>query len=158
MKVLELTYRKGDLAMLILLPETIDGLSALESKPATENLSRWLASLGQTFQVSLPDPMTAEFQLADVLSAMGMSRAFTLGEADFSMSRESLFVSEGHPQGVRRSERGGHRGRRGYHGHRVGEIGPESRVPSRSPVRVPESGTTGRAASCSLGRLVNPQG
>jgi serpin B len=96
-KVLELTYGKGDLAMLILLPDTIDGLSALESKLTTENLSRWLASSGSRMvEVSLPRfKMTAEFRFKDVLSAMGMSRAFTHGEADFSgMSTGSLFISE----------------------------------------------------------------
>ncbi len=97
LKMLALPYGKGDLSMLILLPDDVEGLSALEERLTDENLSRWLSSL-QTREVSVSLPrftLTSEFQLADVLKAMGMPRAFTLGEADFSgMSREEeLFVS-----------------------------------------------------------------
>src|SRR5262249_46795734 len=45
LKVLELPYGKGDLAMWVLLPDEIEGLSALEAKLTTDNLSRWQSGL-----------------------------------------------------------------------------------------------------------------
>ena len=96
-KVLELPYGKGDLAMLALLPDEIEGLAALEAGLTAENLSRWLSGLRKReVRVSLPRfTLTSQFQLADVLGAMGMTRAFTPGEADLSgmSSEEELFLS-----------------------------------------------------------------
>ena len=97
LKVLELPYGKGDLAMLVLLPDEIEGLSALEARLTADNLSRWHSGLRkQEVRVYLPRfKLTSQFQLADVLKAMGMTRAFTPGEADLSgMSSEGeLFLS-----------------------------------------------------------------
>jgi serpin B len=97
LKALELPYGKGDLAMLVLLPDEIEGLSALEAKLTADNLSRWQSGLRkQEVRAHLPRfKLTSQFQLADVLKAMGMSRVFTPGEADLSgMASESeLYVS-----------------------------------------------------------------
>ena len=97
LKVLELPYGRGDLAMLILLPDEIEGLSALEAKLTADNLSRWQSGLRkQEVRVFLPRfKLTSQFQLAEVLKAMGMSRVFTPGEADLSgmSSEQELFVS-----------------------------------------------------------------
>jgi serpin B len=97
LKMLELPYGKGALAMLILLPDEIDGLSALEAKLTTDNLSRWQSRLRkQKVRVYLPRfKLTSQFQLAEVLKAMGMTRVFTPREADLSgMSSEAeLFLS-----------------------------------------------------------------
>lgn len=96
-KVLELPYGEGDLAMLALLPDEIEGLPALEAGLTVENLSRWLTGLRkQKVRVSLPRfTLSSSFQLDDVLGAMGMARAFTPGEADLSgmSSQEELFLS-----------------------------------------------------------------
>jgi serpin B len=97
LKALELPYGKGDLAILVLLPDEIEGLSALEAKLTTDNLSRWQSGLRkQEVRVFLPRfKLTSQFQLAEVLRAMGMSRVFTPGEADLSgmSSEQELFVS-----------------------------------------------------------------
>jgi serpin B len=97
LKVLELPYGKGDLAMLVLLPDAIEGLSTLEAKLSTDNLSRWQSGLRKReVRVHLPRfKLDSQFQLADVLKAMGMTRAFTHGEADLSgmSNEEELFVS-----------------------------------------------------------------
>jgi serpin B len=97
LKALELPYGKGDLAMLVLLPDEIEGLSALEEKPTSDNLSRWQSGLRkQEVLVYLPRfKLTSQFQLAEVLKAMGITRAFTPGEADLSgmSSEEQLFLS-----------------------------------------------------------------
>jgi serpin B len=97
LRVLELPYGKGDLAMLVLLPDEIEGLSVPEAKLSTDNVSRRQSSLReQEVRVFLPRfKMDSEFQLAEVLKAMGMSRVFTPGEADLTgmSSEEELFVS-----------------------------------------------------------------
>ncbi len=97
LKVLELPYGKGDLAMLILLPDKIEGLSTLEAKLTTDSLSRWQSGIRtQEVRVHLPRfRVSSQFQLAGVLKAMGMTRAFTPGEADLSgvSSDQSLFLS-----------------------------------------------------------------
>jgi serpin B len=97
MKVLELPYGKGDLAMVVLLPDEIKWLSALQPKLTTDNLPRWQSGLRkQEVQVYLPRfKLTSQFQLADVLKAMGMTRAFNSEEADFSgmTNPTKLFLS-----------------------------------------------------------------
>jgi len=71
--------------MILLLPENEDGLPELEARLAPESLDLWLAGLSsQEVDVYLPRfNFTADFELADVLSAMGMPFAFD-GRADFS--------------------------------------------------------------------------
>ncbi len=97
LKVLESPYGKGDLAMLVLLPDEIEGLSALEAKLTPDNLSHWESGLRrQEVRVFLPRfKLDSQFQLAEVLKAMGMTRLFTPGEADLSgmSSEQELFVS-----------------------------------------------------------------
>jgi serpin B len=97
LKVLELPYGKGNLAMVVLLPDEVEELADLEDQLTSENLTRWLSGLRkQEVRVSLPRfTLTWQFQLADVLKAMGMDRAFTPGEADLSgmSSEEELFLS-----------------------------------------------------------------
>jgi serpin B len=97
LKVLELPYEKGDLAMLVLLPDEIEGLSDVEAKLNTDNLSRWQSGLRkQEVRVHLPRfRLESQFQLADVLKSMGMTRAFTPGEADLTgmSSEQELYVS-----------------------------------------------------------------
>src|SRR5271157_759719 len=70
LKALELPYGNGDLATIVLLPDAIDGLGALEQK------------------------LTPEFSLSTVLAAMGMPLAFD-DRADFAgMSTEKyLYIS-----------------------------------------------------------------
>jgi serpin B len=85
-QALDLPYADGDLSMVILLPTKKDGLAALEKELTAERLAGWLAKMrSDEVEVSLPRfRMTAEFQLKDTLSALGMSQAFSAGEADFS--------------------------------------------------------------------------
>ncbi len=97
LKMLELPYGKGELSMLILLPNDIEGLPALEARFNAENLSRWKAEMRtKEVRVHLPRfELTSEFQLADNLSAMGMPMAFSPGKADFSgmSTEEELYIS-----------------------------------------------------------------
>jgi serpin B len=97
LKVLELPYGNGDLGMLVLLPDAIEGLSTLEAKLTAANLSRWQSGLRkQKVRVYLPRfKLTSQFQLAEVLKGMGMPRAFMPGQADLTgmSSEEELFLS-----------------------------------------------------------------
>jgi serpin B len=90
-QVLEMRYRNCDLVMDVILPRAIDGLAALESKVNLE----WL---GQAFTgvkperviVSLPRfKTTIGYDLTATLAAMGMPKAFSRSEADFSRMTEA---------------------------------------------------------------------
>jgi serpin B len=96
-KVLEIPYGKGNLASVVLLPDDIDGLPALEGKMTVENLDRWLAGLRKRkVQVFLPRfRLSSQFSLREILASMGMNRAFSPDEADFSgmSTHEQLYLS-----------------------------------------------------------------
>jgi serpin B len=89
-QLLELPYVGDELAMVILLPEKVDGLAELEKKLTADNLDKWLASLGSwEGDVGLPKfTLDAKFKMAKVLKEMGMAKAFS--GADFSgMTKET---------------------------------------------------------------------
>jgi serpin B len=86
MQVLELPYVGNSLSMIVILPRTIDGLSAIETSLTVENLTDWaqMPTRKREIRVTLPKfTMTSEFNLGKILSAMGMPDAFT-AQADFS--------------------------------------------------------------------------
>ena len=72
--------------MVVLLPRATDGLGRLESSLSLGKLDGWLSSLAQRrVEISLPRfKLTAEAELKDALSALGMPAAFIGGQADFS--------------------------------------------------------------------------
>ncbi|HZU37594.1 MAG TPA: serpin family protein, partial [Gemmataceae bacterium] len=84
-QLLEMPYKGNDLAMIILLPQRVDGLADLESKLSADQLESWLAKARPNYvQVSLPRfKMTRELSLGNVLAGMGMPLAFN-AQADFS--------------------------------------------------------------------------
>lgn len=97
LQVLELPYVGDVLSMLVLLPEAVDGLAALEQDLTPENLETWTKTLRkEKVEVFLPRfRMTSEFNLTDVLQAMGLASAFDPEQADFSgmIGRRELFLS-----------------------------------------------------------------
>lgn len=86
LQVLELPYAGGDLSMVALLPRKGDGLAGLEESLAVERLNKWLGRLrAQKVIIFLPRfEMTSQFDLNQVLGAMGMPNAFNPEAADFS--------------------------------------------------------------------------
>lgn len=84
LKVLELLYKGGELAMVVLLPDKPNGLPDLERQLTADTFEKWLAKLHETeIQVSLPRfRFEQRFSLNDPLIALGMTDAF--GPADFS--------------------------------------------------------------------------
>jgi serpin B len=87
-KLLEMPYVGGALAMTIVLPDARDGLPALEQSLDARRLDTWIAALKpQKVAVVLPkftiDP-PSPLALADVLKGLGMKLAFDREQADFT--------------------------------------------------------------------------
>lgn len=85
-KILGMPYEGKDLSMLIILPESFDGLPELERGLTWEKLKGWIGTLGGgEVRVAIPKfKMTSSFELTGVLAALGMPSAFGIGSADFS--------------------------------------------------------------------------
>jgi serpin B len=85
-QVVQLPYRGGNLAMIIVLPRAKDGLAALESKLSADWLDETTKKLAShKVQLSLPKfKSESAFSLKDTLVAMGMPDAFDRAKADFS--------------------------------------------------------------------------
>ncbi len=72
--------------MIVFLPKRADGLAELEKTLTAARVTDWLAKL-TPYQVDVTLPrfkVTAEFQLKDTLTDLGMPLAFSLPKADFS--------------------------------------------------------------------------
>jgi len=84
-QVLELPYKGNEVSMFIVLPREIDDLQRVENTLETEHIKEWSRNLyKELVAVYLPRfRMTYSVKLNDVLKAMGMKEAFTLG-ANFS--------------------------------------------------------------------------
>jgi len=98
-QALQMTYKGGELAMLILLPKKTDGLAALEESLTDARLAEWVSKLGSAnVAVTMPRfKMTWQSGLAKWLKKMGMNLAFDAGKADFSGmngGKEPLWISE----------------------------------------------------------------
>ena len=86
-QVLDIPYKSGDLSMVVVLPNDIEGLAALEQQLSADNLAAWIGKMQYTRKVNLTLPkftLTQQFILNDTLSAMGMRAAFSPQAADFS--------------------------------------------------------------------------
>ena len=98
-QALEIPYKGDKLSMIVVLPNALDGLAALESQLTDGQLDAWLAKLSYTRKVNLALPrftLTQQFTLNQTLGAMGMHAAFTPTAADFSgiTGNRSLWISE----------------------------------------------------------------
>jgi serpin B len=87
-KALELPYKGGSLSMLVVLPDRVDGVAALEQSLTAASLDGIVTSLASTrVVVSLPkfevDP-PGSLPLGELLVKMGMSAAFDRQKADFT--------------------------------------------------------------------------
>src|SRR2546421_7160693 len=98
--LLELRYTGDDLSMIILLPQTADGLPDLESSLNSRSLRKWQDALAQATEtelvVFLPRfKTTRSFELAKLLEGLGTRTAFD-GTADFSgmTGTRDLFISD----------------------------------------------------------------
>ncbi|MEZ0310604.1 MAG: serpin family protein [Myxococcota bacterium] len=96
--MLEMPYGEGALAMDIVLPTARDGLAEVEKRFAAGAFDGWLARLEhRRVDVAMPSFKTkVSLELAKVLEAMGMKRAFKYPDADFSGmdGTHELFISK----------------------------------------------------------------
>ena len=96
LQILEMPYVGSYLAMVVLLPRKVDGLTQLEADLNVENLHMWLSHFRKReVSVFLPKfKMTSQFRLSETLASMGMPDAFG-GNADFSgiNGKRDLFIS-----------------------------------------------------------------
>ncbi|MFH1313725.1 MAG: serpin family protein [Candidatus Eisenbacteria bacterium] len=86
LKALELPYADSSFSMIVLLPKERDGLAELERSLTPMVFERWLGLMrARTVIAELPGfTIRSDFQLDEVLMAMGMTDAFYPGLADFS--------------------------------------------------------------------------
>ena len=90
-------YRNQGFEMVILLPKSVNGLAQLEKSLTGANVAQWWPKLTQRFViVAVPRfRVTAKAELAGVLAAMGMPRAFDRTRVDFSAmngGKEPLWI------------------------------------------------------------------
>ena len=104
--VLELPYKGGEMAMVVIVPRSAVGLEALEKKLSAESLDTWVGKLRQRgVHVYLPKfKLETKYDLGKTLQGMGIVRAFndprTADGAQFDGMSESqdpaqkLYVSK----------------------------------------------------------------
>jgi serpin B len=96
LQVLDMPYAGDSLPMVVLLPRAVDGLKGLEDALSAEKFTARLDGIRKReVRVCLPKfTMTAQFELAKTLGAMGMPEAFSEA-ADFSgmTGRRDLYIS-----------------------------------------------------------------
>jgi serpin B len=85
--------------MVVLLPNDVAGLAALEHSLTSANLEKWFAEYRAERQaiVTLPKfTMTQKFTLKETLEKLGMKLAFEPGAADFSgmTGKKDLWISD----------------------------------------------------------------
>ena len=99
LQLLEIPYKGGELAMIVLLPNKGKHLEEFERSITLDKLGQWTGSLKtQKVEVFFPRfTMTSTFQLSAPLVKMGMKDAFSSADADFSgmTGRKDIFISEG---------------------------------------------------------------
>jgi serpin B len=109
-QALEMPYREGSLAMVVLLPKTRDGLDALEASLTVEKLDSWTAGLKPNrVKVSLPRfTSTVEAELTDVLSQLGMPIEYRADEEVGGMtgSRDIVISGGDHKAFIEVEEKG----------------------------------------------------
>ncbi|WP_165072545.1 serpin family protein [Paludisphaera rhizosphaerae] len=86
LKAVTLPYKDGSLVMVVVLPRKEDGLADVEASLNASDLQAWSTNMRPTrVKLSLPKfQSTAEFDLKNTLSSLGMPDAFDPAKADFS--------------------------------------------------------------------------
>jgi serpin B len=103
-KVLEMPYAGGELAMALVLPDAKDGLAALEQRMTDKKVAAWIdGAKPELVSVSLPSfeiNPGESLSLGDTLTAMGMKLPFDRAGADFTgiadpkSPADRLFISK----------------------------------------------------------------
>ncbi len=97
-KAIKLPYGKGQFSMVVILPHNDNDSQDIIKSLTAENWNLWMNRFELTERVDVTMPrfkFAFETSLKDVLSEMGMQKAFLPKEADFKeISEEELFISE----------------------------------------------------------------
>ncbi|KAH3729957.1 leukocyte elastase inhibitor-like [Dreissena polymorpha] len=95
-KVLHMPYIGDEMAMVILLPNTVTGLLEMEKKMNVQKMNQCIEDVSSpTVIVTVPKfKLESSFQLSDTLSALGMPDVFDANKADLSGMGKDLFVSK----------------------------------------------------------------
>ncbi|XP_015190274.1 PREDICTED: serine protease inhibitor 3/4-like isoform X2 [Polistes dominula] len=94
---IELPYKGDEFSMIIILPDEVDGLAAIEKKLAVHGLEEVLKRGHKTeVEVYLPKfKIESTIQLNDHLQNMGIRKAFSQSEANFEgISDTGVYISE----------------------------------------------------------------
>lgn len=87
-KLVQLPYQGNTLSMLFVLPDAVDGLEAIEQKLTSAQFQAWVSALSfENVNVALPRfevKPEKSLELTKALEALGMKRAFSQKEADFT--------------------------------------------------------------------------
>ena len=91
-QLVELPYEGGELSMVLVVPDAMDGLADLEAQLAPEVVAGWLDTLAPaSVSVGLPKvEMRWKSELNESLIALGMESAFDASLADFSNMTEEV--------------------------------------------------------------------
>jgi len=112
LQVLEMPYKGGELAMIILLPSKDKTLEDFEHSVTRDKLGQWVEKLEmREVVVFVPRfKMTSDIRLRTALIGLGMTDAFSPSQADFSGmtgNNKDLFIGEGfHKAFVEVNEKG----------------------------------------------------
>ncbi|KAH3790820.1 leukocyte elastase inhibitor-like [Dreissena polymorpha] len=95
-KVLHLPYIGDEMAMVVLLPNTVTGLLEMEKKINYEKMNHCIKDVSSpTVIVSFPKfKLESSFKLSDTLSALGMPDVFNKIKANLSGMGTNLFVDQ----------------------------------------------------------------
>ena len=85
-KVLKLPYKEMKMAMVIFLPDEIDGLAELENKLSADHIRKCGTTMShQSVRVSLPKfKLNCQFNMNEILSQLGICDLFRIDNADLS--------------------------------------------------------------------------
>jgi len=94
--LLELAYKGGDLSMVLIAPNSANGLAAVESRLSTEGFDAWIGKLQKrSVHVLLPKfKLETGYELGKTLQKMGMVEAFGFGANFRGMAEGPLFISK----------------------------------------------------------------
>ena len=97
-QILKLKYKQSDMAMMVFLPDEVDGLPELEKKLDVTELKRCSTMLSSTkLRVSIPKfTANCKFALKHILGKLGILSLFSSQDADLSgvTGNKGLFVTE----------------------------------------------------------------
>ena len=88
-QIAELPYKGDSLAMVLVVPQDVDGLTAIEKELTAARLRAWLGKLDdRVMSVALPKfEMESSYEMGDALRELGMRQAMNPNGADFSGMR-----------------------------------------------------------------------